>query len=508
VWFSYGCDAGSGDLGTLDPGTGDPTLGLAVGLFPHHSLTAAPLLANSATHPDTIVVGEPVANGLLAVLETSGAQPSVVTSTTVSDTADLDVATDGTSVLVAAPHSGATDARRYSTADLSHVLATYRAGAPDAVATSADGAYTAVVASGRTIGSYGSTDQKRIETMTADSDHVIEPHAIAWTAHKLLAVSVDLASNAVHVAVLPYLTSPPMTITDLSAPKKGQVGQPLAVTGTATANGVPVADTSLDVVRTDPEGTHTLPSVMTDADGNFLLTDTPTAGPQVTYSVSHDLDAHFGPASASVAVTVRRLVATLQISSDKPEYKWLHTARITVHLGPTHDNRTVQLRENEGQGWFVLADQPVDKHGDVTAQVQLVYTTKFQASFDGDSRYQPQKITMVRGAEAQLQLTMSGYYKTSGRQYVYHVADHPHVSANIVPARGSCLYFRDETREGTRWVRSQRSRCYKSPNGEVAASFVPPRPKVGRSYRLRVEWDGDKQNVASVGQWAYFKLSQ
>jgi hypothetical protein len=507
VWFSYGCDAGVGDLGTLDPVTGEPTLGLAAGLFPHHPLTAAPLLANTAGHPDTIVVGEPVPNGLLAVLDTSGAQPSVVTSTTVSDAADLDVAADGASVLVAAPHTGATDARRYSTADLSHVIATYRADQPDAVATSADGAYTAVVASGRTISSYGTVDEKRVETMTADSEHGIEPRAITWTGHELLAVSVDLSSNAVHVAVLPYLTSPPMTITGLSAPKKGQVGQPLAVTGTASAHGVPVADTPLDVVRTDPEGSHTLPAVMTDADGKFVLTDRPKAGPQVTYTVSHALDAHYGPASASVAVAVHRLAATLQISSDKNRYKWLHRARITVHLGPTHNNRTVQLRENEGQGWSVLADGPVDKHGDLTAQVRMVYTTKFQAAFDGDTRYQPQKITIVRGAEAQVQLTMSGYYKTSGRQYVYHVGDHPQLNANIQPARGSCLYFRDEIRAASGWVHSERSRCHKSPNGEIAASFVPPRAKAGRSYRLRVEWDGDKQNVASVSKWAYFELS-
>lgn len=182
----------------------------------------------------------------------------------------------------------------------------------------------------------------------------------------------------------------------LTAPSSAGRAAPLTVTGHLTWPHAHVTTGAVHVVKTDlahPSGCSvgTLPVA---ADGSFSFHDTPLAGGANTYAFIYDGGTSYLPVTASAKVQVSRATAALGVATDAKSYHSGATVKVTAHLGPTYNSRSVTLYDQPaGTSRTQLKSGKVDAHGNLVAYYRVTRNTVFGAVFAGDYRYAPRTVT-------------------------------------------------------------------------------------------------------------------
>jgi hypothetical protein len=255
-------------------------------------------------------------------------------------------------------------------------------------------------------------------------------------------------------------------------------------------------------------------SAALNADGTFTFTDTPHIGGTNWYQVSYAGSQSHAPSSATATVDVNRLVTTLSIDIDGDNYAYGAWAKITVHLGPTYDSRTVDIVATPSVGVNVVTRTgTMDAKGNLVEWFRMTADTDFTASFAGDSQYYPANIDTAASVHAGVYESQAGYYTSvhyGGTVYrVYHHTTRPLLAAGVAPNKaGECaVAFRLQEYYRGAWRPFTTSRAFCLDSSSVVAVWINARSSwIGHLFRIDAVYQGDQSNIATNGDWQYFTI--
>ena len=224
------------------------------------------------------------------------------------------------------------------------------------------------------------------------------------------------------------------------------VGQPLDIAGQVTgASSYPVTVTA---TRDDSTGSGTpvgMP-VMSDAQGNFTVEDTPPARGSVTYHLSADA----GAAATDVATQVAGKPTDLSIVA-KPSTAEANTSvQVTAHLASPTTDRTVTLDAQPYQRSRQQFDSgAVDANGNRTAGYTVQRRTTFIATFAGDTAYAPASSVVTVKVRAVVNAQLQGGYGSRHGYRLYHRGADVNVLIHLQPEyKGACIVMRAQRKSG------------------------------------------------------------
>jgi hypothetical protein len=522
IWFSYGCAPATSALGHLEPDSGVVTKGLLSG-----ARSAVSELAAIPGDPSDLLVtnantGSTSASDL-SLVSITGPEP-MVTASVDTPVADLAVRPDGSGVVVATASSviGYTLPSLTTGADQQFPTPNQHGGS--AVAVSPDGHYVASatgtdVSWTDTLTTYGPDSTSAIrtyDTSTPGSANVGQSNnpvagALAWSAsHVLYAVYADYGNGypTMHVlhSALQHVTS--MTLT---GPAKAARGGTVRLSGVLKSSGQVLPNTRLTVARSDLSGRHTLPTVTTGADGEYVIVDHPPVGTRNSYIVSYRGDASHTPVSRTHYVLVSRARTALSIALKARAIYYDQKAVVRIHLGRTFNHRTVELfAQTLHRAKHRILTGRVNRIGDLVAKVAMNQNTKFSAAFDGDYRYAPAKTTAVTEYSGyRPYIGLGGGYATSGKYRLFHADKYVKLTGTLLPAKaGRCLQFASFHRANGKWVNDGASQCFSTNRRGVAlAYFHPPHPKIGVPYAIESFYNGDDSHTWSTSGAKFVKFT-
>lgn len=316
-------------------------------------------------------------------------------------------------------------------------------------------------------------------------------------------VGCGLAALAVAGATPIVANAETETITASVTTDNPTVDQPLTIEG--TVSGATTYPVTVTATREDSTGiAPVMDSPMTDAQGHFTLTDSPPARGQVTYHLSADN----GAATTDVPVQVAGLSPRLSIRSEPALGTFGHNVQVTAHLGADTTDRSVTIYARPYRRDRRQIDQgAVDGNGDRTTTFTLNRRTTFIAIFSGDEKYDADRVTDVSRARAVIRERLRGGYDTAGGYRLYHPGANPRLVVHMLPERdGSCLYLRAQYRRDGAWVNRSVSTCvHTDADGRVKADLTGDHV-VGRPYRLRAEWRGNRAIARRNGTWMHLEF--
>lgn len=311
LWVSYGCSGQTGAVAPLDT-TAD--------------LQILPDVANSR-YPTPPRIGAASPSGrilaaawgwklssVLDVFDVSGPTPVVMASRDTPEglvqTAEVAVSPDGSIVFVAGIKMGGQLGRygvlSFASSDLSD-RGFYDSGPYiGAVAVSPDGLRLALAVDGGDgadflvfpVGTYTPTHVREFDSSS--------PWSVAWSPDGSTAYMPDSLPDARPVMRLFHGLDVDPGRVEVSAPAGVQAaGAPVALAGALrTTDGTPTTGLVVDVTRSGPDGTRSLPPLTTRTGGAFSLTDVPPGGGGYTYRFTWPGDTTHPPATASGSVRV------------------------------------------------------------------------------------------------------------------------------------------------------------------------------------------------------------
>ncbi len=289
----------------------------------------------------------------------------------------------------------------------------------------------------------------------------------------------------------------------------GELDEPLVLNGGVTSDGAPLAGVELVVSRSDAfGGTVMLPSVLTGADGRFLVRDAPPNGGFVTYAVSYPGSETRSAAAASWTVDVARPARTLELRADRTVYNYGQTAQLEVEL-TTDSARTVRVyAEEAGRVRTLIFSGDVPATG-LTLQHRMTRRTQFIASVPEDGRALSASWELDVFTRAGLTTTASGHYGTSGKYKLYRPAADPQFATTVKPWRDretACVRFQLQRYGSGLWQTVSTSACEPVGDASTATWRLLGTQAAGTRYRVRPRFAGDAINVAKDGAWVYFKF--
>lgn len=351
---------------------------------------------------------------------------------------------------------------------------------PSAV-TGADGSWTATVALGLTDGTFTAS-------YAGDPGHV--------------------AAQASRTVLATRLSS---TIT-LAVPSSVARGLAYYVTGVLTSGGSPIAGELVSLRRTDLAGTRTI-SVLTNASGAYVLRDVPAVGGAVAWRASWAGDATHGTSSASRALTVTRLRATVSIRTSASVYSYGTRALITVHLGTTYNRRDVYVYARSlgttSSSTRLVAHLKVNAAGNAVLSYTMRARTTFTVRFDGDYRYAAAAAATAPYVRAGIFVSVTGAYKKLGSTYLLHGVD-PTVLISVAPSRPrTCFGATVQAYQYGRWSTVSTVACGRldaASRGFVRMSSKRP---LGIPFRMSVRVGNDtrSQSLAATSPWVYWQFT-
>ena len=213
--------------------------------------------------------------------------------------------------------------------------------------------------------------------------------ALSPDGSELYAVTSDGTTYTLHVFDQP---AQPKTSIALTGPTTASTG-PLTLSGSlALANDTAPAGMPISVTRTSAAGTVTLPSVTTNANGDFAVSDAPTTPGTYTYTADYIGMSKEVIATGSLTVTVAPSTTTLSLaaSAGKKGVTLTGTLSFDGSHAPSGETITVVRNTPDGtvasktlpsvtttsNGTFTLTDAP-------TTSETYVYT----ATFAGDATH-------------------------------------------------------------------------------------------------------------------------
>ena len=513
LYFSYGCTAGQGNIGSVDFSGASPSVATA-------------LISDYWYGPPALAAGSPD-SGVLAAAD-ADTEPDKIVTYDVSSGAPTKLAQNRTDVCenfqaMAVTSTGALMAlacgspyhvTMFNTADLSTVD-TYGDSSPypAGVAISAtDGAIAAGFSQHNpNVAVYGVgtpvTPINQYDVQAGGSGFLVADGMRFGSSGDLYIVVPTSVYNNDFDLVVQHDPTLPVTDVSISAAGSVSLGQSVSVSGdvsSATSLANPIA---LDVTRHDATGTHTRPSATTDSNGHFSFEDTPSVAGSATYTVTYAGDSSHGGGSASTTVNVARLATTVSLTSDRSRYGYGATARVTAHVGPTDDGRTVSIYATpSGQQRRLVKTGLVNANRDLTASVTVTRTTTFTAVFGGDRSYAPATAARSVAVHARLSETLVGGHRSSGGYRIYHTGDMPTIRATLRPSQlGVCVYGRAQVYYNRHW-HTIATRCLPTSTQGTVVGFLYGTQLINRPYRIRVEWRGNATALAQTGRWLKFKF--
>jgi hypothetical protein len=501
VWFSYG-DQWSGNLGSVDPGTGTVTMNL----YPNRVWGQA-LLDTTPSEPNLMAVGETgVSTDSMAVVDTSAASLTPEVAYYRGDYTlnygidDIDLIPGSSEVLV-----NGRERQAYANGSF-----TANGAYPDGYR--ADISPTGFVAT--------ATDSQvfvfRPDAALPVSTFSGGASALTWAQDesKLFVLrSASYSSYSLSVIDQPTLGQPTLSI---HAPISAERAQPLTVTGTISATEPLPASVSLSVVRKDmdhPLGVA-LPAVPVAADGTWSFQDSPPDGGSVTYAVTYAGDATHRAVSSSATVSVSRILPALSVSPSGTTYAYGARVVFTAHLGTTYRNRALAL-------WVdpYGTDQPrrlartgtVDSRGDLTVTVYHVRrNTTVSAVFAGDERTAPRTVSVTVKARTSIAVAVTQQYRTamigSQRYFWFHRATVPIITTTMSPYPGRSMRGDLQLLVRGTWTTVQ-SNFFPLDSSGRCSLWV--RVVKGTNVKARIrsvylrQASGDIANATTYGAWTY-----
>lgn len=501
VWFSYG-DQWSGNLGSINPGTGAVTMNQ----YPSRVWGQA-ILDGASGKPDSLAVGETgLSTDSMAVLDVSGAAPVETAfhggNYTLNDgIGDIDLVPGAAQVLVngkekqAYADGGFTAAGAYAGGDQADISAT------GLVATATD-SQVKVFKPGVPV---------PVNTFSGGAD------ALAWAPDESKLFVLTRTGGygtpyALGVLDAPAVAKPTLTVT---APSSAPRAQQLTVNGTI-ASAVPfAADPTLTVLRKDlehPSGTA-LPDVQVAPDGSWSFPDTPTVGGSVTYVVSYAGDADHQSVTSQDGVAVSRTTPSLTLRPGTATYSYGKQVTFTAHLGTTYQNRTVQIwvdPAGSDKPRTLVKSGVVNSNGDIAATVTLSRNTAVSAVYAGDARTAPRTVSVAANTKVRISVAVTRQYKTaaigSHRYYWFHKATSPLLTTAMTPYPGRQVRMDFQVHVNGTWQNADSAYFELGAGGKAPVVIETPN-RVGIKARVRSSYirgtSGDSVNTTTMGGWTY-----
>jgi hypothetical protein len=510
LWFSYGCSPGT-DAGLAELSTTDGTVTANVLAGPRQ---ARALLAGVPGQSELLATNIAPGGSDLNLLTVSGTTATVAHTVSSITVADMTVSPDASTVLVANGTNGVT----YDVADLSVGALTYDApfGAADAVAYSADGAYVAVGAgipgdpdTITTFGPNSSVPIRTYDTSTPGSagpgqNTIPQQRGLDWSGTAVLGLYADYGDAYPILKVLTDALQTPSTMS-LSGPHSATRARQLTITGTLSSGGG-LSGATLSVTKTDMDGTHNLPSVVTRAGGAFTIHDTPAVGGTNTYAVRFAGDDTHDAVAKTIKISVSRAAAALSVRTNHPSYNYNGRATVTAHLGGTFSNRKVSIYAKPfGRNTRLVRTANADTHGNVTATVAVTVKTTFKATFGGDERFRPASAATRATVHAKVQTAVAGVQRKDGKYRVYSARNGGGVAVKVSPNKaGENVKFLLQVFRNGAWHTVDTAVESLNSSSVIGVGFNGTK---GYHYRVRGQFGGDAANLAEVGAWQYAEFA-
>lgn len=282
---------------------------------------------------------------------------------------------------------------------------------------------------------------------------------------------------------------------------------PVVLTGRLTSEAGPMSGVELAVSRADRfRGTVILPTVVTGADGSFVVRDTPPNGGDVAYAVAYAGTARFDAASAKQTVGVTRPPRSLELTTDRSAYSYGQTAQIAVDLVSSSD-RSVQVYAQEAGRAQALVFFGVVPETGLTLQHLMTRNTTFSVTIPEDGRALAASATAETTTRSGLTTKALGSYGTSGRYWLYRPSADPRFAAKVLPKRvGGCVHFQLQRHYSAGWRTVSTTPCVSTSDLGTATWKLTGTQATRTPYRVRPSYGADGWNAASTGAWVYFKF--
>ena len=508
VWFLTGC--GVGTIGSINLATQPATVLLNAGAS---SLINVQSLVSSPAQPGRIVGWIGGSPSFVTLFDVSGTTMTAAQTMQI-DNGELDdaaITSDGADLILAA--TGLSYHPAYKTSDLTRDGGYATTEAPDAVATTAADVVATGVYQGHpavTIWSSQATVLQTHDYAASDSLTVsdnLAPRGLAFSSdgNTLYTVTTALygANPVLHVITDASAAASSMTLAGPTGTHARATA--LALTGTLTSGGAPVASATLSVTKNDLDGAHTLPSVVTSPTGGFSIADTPQVGGTNTYTVSYAGTTAHTPVSKSVNVTVSRTATVMSIKASATIVNYKQVAVVTAHLGPTYKSRNVSLWvQPVGSPAKLLRTAWTDGNGNLSASAVEPINFTFIATFAGDERSAPASVSMRVQVRAEVVSKLSGAYAVSGGYNLFHTANAGYIDVWVAPdkAGGYVEVVLQDASSGT-WRTVALLQA-----GLDSASHAPLAFHCGTGHPCRIlaAFKGDSYNAAASGPTYYVKF--
>jgi hypothetical protein len=508
VWFGYGCNGASGDLGVIDPATVDVPA-VTLNKLPPNTFYYAPMLQASPAKPGLLVAGEGgLSPATLRILDVSSGDVVLGASNQPgSSLGDFALSPDGSHVVTAA--SSPYEHPSFKTTDLSPDGVYDSSSYPNSVALTGD-----LVAAGSN-GLYSDdiyvhrTDGSLIRTFEvggyASREGGLAAAGLAFDASGTVlyaATGGNGYSVVLHVLQEPGKSASTLTLTK---PSSALIYHPYTLSGKLTAEGTTLpAGSVITVRRASSYGTANLPSRTTDAGGSFTIPDNVGHRGTYTYTASWAGDETHAGSSAVVALAVTGATPLLSITTSSGPYSYGAKPVVVAHLGTTHVRTLTIYAQEYGGSRYAIKTGTVDSQGNLSVAYTITRRTVFTASFPGDDAYQPRAVAKTLLSRAHLAQTLSGYYATSGSYRLYHVGTKPKLTVTVAPNNyGACIDFVAQVLRSGTWVTSATLSCSNlDAYSRTAAWYVTTAPS-GTHVRVHATFRGSTLNAATTGGWVY-----
>jgi hypothetical protein len=277
-----------------------------------------------------------------------------------------------------------------------------------------------------------------------------------------------------------------------------QVEQPLQIDGTVSE---PTALDFVSVTREDSDGSHVLSTTVPVAeDGSFTYTDTPPVRGAVTYSVGvfgsglpeKVLETYVAGHPTDTAATVTRSVVNAG-----------RTVTVTGRLAseePASGHLRIYARPY-GKDQVLVADG-FDNGSGLSGSFRVTRRTSFVVRFLGAKQYEPSQAGLVVKARAVVRNRLGGGYATRNGYRLYVPSADPPLHGHLLPERkDACLYYRAQRYYLGAWHTVETSGCVRTDADGRTVRVLQGNHVVGKPYRVRVEWHGNKAWLPRKGEW-------
>ena len=514
VWFGYGCNGASGNLGVIDPAAVDPTPAVTLSKLPG-SFYYAPGLQASPAKPGLLVAGEfGISPATMRLIDVSSGNAVVGASNSPGENLqDFALSTDGTHVITA---SGSPyEHHSYLTTDLSadgvygsdlpypNAVAT----APGLVAAGRNGSPTITVyrTDGTAVRSYNWYSSTQGQGMSLD----LPDAGLAFNSDGtvLYAITTDYLGGAVMLRVL-HDPGKALSTISLTSPA-ASINHTYVISGTLTSGGTAVPGALVTIKRDSPYGTVTLPSHTTASNGAFSISDTVSKRGAYGYTATWAGDATHAAVSYRRVVNVTGLATYLVITTSAGPYSYGARPLVVAHLGTTKVRTLSIYAQPYGGSKVRLKTGTVDSHGNLSVAYTMTRRTTFSAVYAGDYLYQPKTVAKVFTSRARVTSALYGAYGTSGSYKLFHTSVDPVLLATVAPNNaGRCLSLVAQLYYSGAWHTADTLSCASLDSSSRGGGTFYTTAPAGELFRLRATFTGSTLNVATVGAWLYGKFTR